>query len=70
MTNREHLQSLNDEEFVDAMYDILRKIGPQYVNSRYGIVEWLYEDYDLEFWNPDEYFMQFSNVNFDWIEVN
>ena len=70
MTNREHLQSLNNEEFTDAMYDILRKVGPRYINSHSGIAEWLYEDYDLSFWNPEEYFRQFSNVNFDWIEVN
>ena len=64
MTNREKLCSLNNDEFTDAMYQIVRYIGCRYTHSHIGTAEWLAEPYDLSFWEPEEYRLQFSNVSF------
>lgn len=41
MTNREYLQSLSDEDFVNAIYDVLIHQGKMYTQSRLGLTDWL-----------------------------
>ncbi len=62
MTNREKLDSLNNEDFAEVMYEITKQIGWRYTVSTKGIMEWLNQPYDLSFWEPEEYFRQ-CNAN-------
>lgn len=55
MTNREKLESLDNLEFAEAMYEIIDKIGRQYTVSTKGIAEWLDKPYDVMFWEPEEW---------------
>lgn len=54
MTNREKLESLDNLEFAEALYEIKDKIGWRYTVSTKGIAEWLDKPYDKMFWNPLE----------------
>ena len=66
MTNREKLDSLSNEEFSEAIYEIVKQIGWRYTISRKGTAEWLNQPYDLSFWEPEEFFKQInSNVTED-----
>ena len=52
MTNREKLESLDNLQFAEALYEITQKIGLKYTISTKGIAEWLDKTYDVWFWEP------------------
>ena len=54
MTNREKLESLDNLQFAEALYEIAEKIGLRYTISTKGIAEWLNKPYDVWFWEPEE----------------
>jgi hypothetical protein len=54
MTNREKLESLNNLDFAEALYEIKDKIGWRYTISIKGVAEWLDKPYDSDFWKPLE----------------
>lgn len=54
MTNREKLESLDNLQFAEALYEIKDKIGAMYTVSTKGIAEWLDKPYDAMFWVPVE----------------
>ena len=62
MTNREKLDSLNNDDFAEILYEITKQIGWRYTISTKGTAEWLSQPYDLSFWEPEEFFKQ-CNAN-------
>lgn len=57
MTNREKLESLDNLDFAEALYEIKDKIGAMYTVSTKGIAEWLDKPYDVWFWESFEIMM-------------
>ena len=54
MTNREKLESLDNLQFAEALYEITNNIGWRYTISSKGTAEWLDKPYDADFWKPLE----------------
>lgn len=50
MTNRDKLDELSNLELVYLLYHELIPTGKQYANSEKGIIEWLSEEADIEWW--------------------
>lgn len=64
MTNREKLESLDNLEFAEALYEIKDKIGSMYTVSTKGIAEWLDKPYDALFWVPVEQILDLAVLGF------
>ena len=52
MTNREYLESLSDEEFVNAIYSVIIPTGKQFTSSRSGLTQWMKQEKGIEWELP------------------
>jgi len=52
MTNREYLESLSDEDFVNAIYSVIIPAGKQFISSRTGLTQWMKQEKGIDWEMP------------------
>lgn len=50
-TNKQHLESLSIEEFVNWLEVGYPNVAKRYIQSHTGLIEWLNNKYDETLWN-------------------